>query len=88
MHSDECGATCGHESGYAWFIEELDDGLIFNSWIEMPRCGRTKQKAKESAEEMLTQRMMTEQSKTEIYQAFYSMENVIKFLPKTEYDMR
>ena len=75
------GETCGQKSGYFWYAEELNEGLIFDTWETMHWCDSTESGAMAIAESTIKKRLKTESSKLRTYQAFVSKEDVVRFEP-------
>lgn len=81
-HSDKRGTTCARESGYFWWAEELDTGLLWDSWKPMNWCGDTEESAINSAKSVIEKRLITERSKSKTYMAYLSKQDVVVFKDK------
>ncbi|AGN30303.1 hypothetical protein VPFG_00304 [Vibrio phage nt-1] len=80
-HTTEYGRTCADDKGYFWFAQELDEGLLFDSWEPMGWCGDTETAARNNAEAAIKKRIETANSKKRIYQAWATKEDSVRFEP-------
>lgn len=83
-HSDKRGTTCGNSEGkgYYWWAEELDKGILWDSWKPMNWCGDTEESAIKSAKSVIEKRLITERSKSKTYMAYLSKQDVVIFKDK------
>ncbi|AZV01851.1 hypothetical protein [Aeromonas phage Akh-2] len=81
-HSDNYGSTCGTESGYFWYTEELSKGILFDSWKHMRTCSSTEEGAINSAKSIIEKRLISENSKKKSYMAYMSKQDVVIFKDK------
>lgn len=78
-HSKDRNEACSNQDGYFWYAEELDDGILFDTWESMRWCGTSEKQAKDIAEKTIKRRLETEKSKQRVYQAYMTKEDVVRF---------
>jgi len=73
-----CGESV-NMSKWFWYGEEFVPGVFGGKWVSMNLCGTTEEVARNGVEAALKRRLESEKSKTKVFQAYITKEDVVKF---------